>query len=87
MRSIKQYYERKNNLKTFNQQWAALLDNVLLPTIQRMHRRTLGLDIIDIRPLGNPIGEIFYMDYQHLVTTEQDFSFWKIKVIFKDKIK
>jgi hypothetical protein len=82
MRTINQYVSRKKNKKTFVEQWGALLNGVIMPTIQRVTRRTLGEDIVSVQPMGAPIGNLNYIDFQYGTVSEPTFPFWKIKVIF-----
>jgi hypothetical protein len=85
MRTINQYVSRKKTKKTFVEQWGALLNGVIMPTIQRVNARTLGEDIVPVQPIPSPIGILNYTDIQYDTTPESTFPFWKIKVIFKEK--
>jgi hypothetical protein len=82
MRTINQYVSRKKNKKTFSEQWGALLNGVVLPTIQRLNARPLGVDLESVQPMGAPIGNLNYIDLQYGTVSEPTFPFWKIKVIF-----
>jgi hypothetical protein len=82
MRTINQYVSRKKNKKTFSEQWGALLNGVVLPTIQRLNARPLGVDLESVQPMGAPIGNLNYIDFQYGTVSEPTFPFWKIKVIF-----
>jgi hypothetical protein len=82
MRTINQYVSRKKNKKTFVEQWGALLNGVIMPTIQRVNARTLGEDIVSVQPMAAPIGNLNYIDLQYGNVSEPTFPFWKIKVIF-----
>jgi hypothetical protein len=81
MRKVKDYWYKKRNLKTFNEQWNNLLNNVILPAVQRV----INQDIVSIQPMAAP-NEL-PIHYQNGVTEEKNFPFWRIKVIFKNKIK
>jgi hypothetical protein len=85
MRTINQYVSRKKNKKVFSEQWRTLLNNVVMPVIQRVTHRTLGEDIVSVQPMEAPIGILNYIDFQYGVASESTFPFWKIKVIFKEK--
>jgi hypothetical protein len=85
MRTINQYVSRKKTKKTFTEQWGALLNGVIMPTIQRVYHRTLGEDIVSVQPMETPIGILNYIDFQYGVASESTFPFWKIKVIFNKK--
>jgi hypothetical protein len=85
MRTINQYVSRKKNKKVFSEQWRTLLNNVVMPVIQRVTHRTLGEDIVSVQPIEAPIGILNYIDFQYGVASESTFPFWKIKVIFKEK--
>jgi hypothetical protein len=78
MRTINQYVSRKKNKKTFVEQWGALLNGVIMPTIQRVTRRTLGEDIVSVQPMGAPIGNLNYIDFQYGTVSEPTFPFWNI---------
>lgn len=85
MRTINQYVSRKKNKKVFSEQWRTLLNNVVMPVIQRTTTRTLGEDIVSVQPMVAPIGNLNYIDLQYGTVSEPTFPFWKIKVIFKEK--
>jgi hypothetical protein len=82
MRTINQYVSRKKNKITFSEQWGLLLNGVVLPTIQRLNARPLGVDLESVQPMGAPIGNLNYIDFQYGTVSEPTFPFWKIKVIF-----
>lgn len=84
MRTIEQYNNTKKTKKSFNERWAALLDNIMMPIVQRAQaRRTISQDLVEVQPINNPTGIIYYIDYQYSMTPNPLFPFWKIKVIFK----
>lgn len=83
MRTVKQYWIKKRNKKTFNEQWDTLLNRIILPVTQRVEFRTIVDDLVDVQPLGAPITNLTYLDFQHNPTEKNEFPFWKIKVIFK----
>ena len=87
MRTIKQYRKFKKTRKIFNENWDNLLNNVVLPAIQRINNRTLSEDIVSVAPMRAPVGILhqinYQFDYQFDDNEEKTFPFWKIKVIFK----
>ena len=85
MRTINQYVSRKKNKKVFSEQWRTLLNNVVMPVIQRVNLRTMAFDIVPVQPMPAPIGILNHIDIQYDTTPESTFPFWKIKVIFKEK--
>ena len=85
MRTINQYVSRKKNKKVFSEQWRTLLNNVVMPVIQRINARPIAFDLVPVQPMPAPIGILNYTDIQYDTTPESTFPFWKIKVIFKEK--
>jgi hypothetical protein len=81
MRTIKQYWIKKRNHKTFNEQWDTLVNRIILPITQQVEART----IVNIQPIEQPLGRLNYIDFQHESNGERTFPFWRIKVIFKHK--
>jgi len=81
MRTIKQYWFKKRNHKTFNEQWDTLVNRIILPITQQVEART----IVNIQPIEQPLGRLNYIDFQHESNVERTFPFWRIKVIFKHK--
>ena len=85
MRTVKDYWVKKRNKKTFAEQWDDLLNNVILPTVQRIEAREVVRDLIPIQPMAAPSELPIY--HQNGVTNEINVPFWKIKVIFKNNIE
>lgn len=82
MRTIEQYVSRKKNKKVFSEQWRTLLNNVVMPVVQRVNARTMAFDLVPVQPMPVPIGNLYFSDTQYELTSESTFPFWKIKVIF-----
>jgi|688.fasta_scaffold47939_6 hypothetical protein len=82
MRTVKEYSIKKQNKKSFNVQWGSIYDDTIFP-IERIMSMRIFVDPIQpmVAPTELPIN------YQHGVTEEINFPFWKIKVIFKNKIE
>jgi len=85
MRTIKQYWIKKRNHKTFNEQWDTLVNRIILPITQQVEARTIAQDLVNIQPMEQPLGVLNYIDFQHESSEERTFPFWRIKVIFKHK--
>jgi hypothetical protein len=85
MRTIKQYWIKKRNHKTFNEQWDTLVNRIILPITQQVEARTIVQDLVNIQPMEQPLGQIHYINIQHESSEERTFPFWRIKVIFKHK--
>jgi len=85
MRTIKQYWIKKRNHKTFNEQWDTLVNRIILPITQQVEARTIAQDLVNIQPMEQPLGVLNYIDFQHESNEERTFPFWRIKVIFKHK--
>jgi len=81
MRTIKQYWIKKRNHKTFNEQWDTLVNRIILPITQQVEARTIAQDLVNTQPLG----QIHHINIQHESSEERTFPFWRIKVIFKHK--
>lgn len=60
------------------------MDNIVLPTIQRVNARQIGLDLVSVQPIGAPNSILNYIDNQYEPTLERAFPFWKIKVTFNE---
>ena len=82
MRTINQYVSRKKNKKVFSEQWRTLLNNVVMPIVQRTTARTIAFDLEPVQAMPAPIGNLYYGDLQYGTTSDPTFPFWKIKVIF-----
>jgi hypothetical protein len=84
MRKPSKLYEKK---PTHDDTWLELFGNIL-PMVSRIAARTVGLDLVSVQPLDFPIGNLQYVNfnYDHNYDHNYDynnFSFFKIKVIFK----
>lgn len=44
-------------------------DPGLLPTVIRISARTIGLDLVTVKPLSAPINQIFYTDFNYELTS------------------
>ena len=82
MRTINQYVSKKNKKKVFSDQWRTLLNNVVMPVIQRINARPIAFDLVPVQPMPAPIGNLYFSDFQYESTSDPTFPFWKIKVIF-----
>jgi len=41
------------------------LNTNILPMSMNVARRTIGLDIVSVRPMTAPVGRLFYMDFRY----------------------
>lgn len=76
MRTIKEY----NGKKKLVAQWDSLINNIILPL---NNPRSQNLNIVDVQPMQEPLGGLFYFDYQFGDNNQKTFIFWKINVKFK----
>lgn len=58
------------------------MDNIVIPTVQRINAVSIRNDLVSVQPMNAPIGNLRYLDFQYS-ETETTFPFWKIKIIFK----
>lgn len=85
MRTLKEYSFKKQNKVSFDSRWNSIYNDIIFPVTQRITMRTISQDLTPIQPMAAPTEFPIY--YQHGVTEEINFPFWKIKVIFKNNIE
>lgn len=84
MRTLKEYSFKKQNKVSFDSRWNSIYNDIIFPVAQRITIRTISQDLIFIQPMAGPTQ---FPYNQHGLTNEINFTFWKIKVIFKNNIE